>query len=87
MGTWDTKTFDNDDAMDWLAELRETSNLSLFERCLSPEEVQGYLEAPECVRILCTAEVLAASRGQSNLEIPKEASEWLKHIDSWIPLH
>jgi len=61
VGAWDTKTFDNDDAMDWLDELAQTSDLSLCEQCLNAEEIQAYyLEAPECVRILCSAEVLAA---------------------------
>ena len=78
MGTWDTKTFDNDDAMDWLSELTQTADLSLCEQCLEANDIQGdYIEAPECVRILCSAEVLAALSGRPGSEIPKEMSEWV----------
>ena len=85
MGTWDTKTFDNDDAMDWLSELAQTADLSLCEQCLEGDESQGdYLEAPECVRILCSAEVLAALSGRPAGEIPKNVFEWVaaqRHLD------
>jgi len=85
MGTWDTKIFSNDDAMDWLSELEQAGDLSLCEQCLEAVEIQGYyLEAPECVRILCSAEVLAALIGRPSREIPKELFEWVAahgHLD------
>jgi hypothetical protein len=78
VGTWDTKTFDNDDAMDWAAELGEADDLSVCERSLNPEELRGYyLQASDCVGILCAAEVLAALRGRPSPDLPEEVQQWV----------
>ena len=77
MGTWDTKTFDNDDAMDWAAELAEVDDLSGCARALDPEELRGYLQAPDGVGILCAAEVLAALRGRPSPDLPEEVQQWV----------
>lgn len=79
MDTWETGSFDNDDARDWLGELSDSSDLGLIAQALDPHEVQGYyLEAPDCVRILCAGEILAALRGQPASSLPDEAREWLE---------
>jgi Domain of unknown function (DUF4259) len=78
MGTWDTKTFDNDDAMDWVAELTGVDDLSICERSLNPEELRGYyLQAPDCVGVLCAGEVLAALRGRPSPDLPQEVQQWI----------
>src|SRR5262245_11665621 len=79
MGTWDTKTFDNDAAMDWAGELAVTNDLSICERSLDPEELRGYyLQAPDCVGILCAGEVLAALSGQASPDLPEEVQRWVE---------
>ena len=78
MGTWDTKTFDNDDAMDWPAELAEADDLSICERALNPEELRGYyLQVSDGVVILCAGEVLAALRGRPSPDLPEEVQQWV----------
>ena len=78
MGTWDTGTFDNDDAMDWAAELADGEDLGVCERSLNPQELQGYyLQAPDCVSILCAGEVLAALRGRPSPRLPEEVQQWV----------
>lgn len=92
MGTWDTGTFDNDDAMDWAADLADGDDLEVCERSLSPEEVQGYyLEAPDGVSILCAGEVLAALSGRPSPRLPEEVQQWVaahRQLDpaSLVPL-
>jgi Domain of unknown function (DUF4259) len=79
VGTWDTKTFDNDAAMDWAGELAISNDLSICERSLDPEELRGYyLQAPDCVGILCAAEVLAALSGQPSPDLPEEVQRWVE---------
>ena len=64
--------------MDWAAELAEVDDLSLCERSLNPEELRGYyLQAGDCVRILCAAEVLAALGGRPSPELPEEVQQWV----------
>ncbi len=77
MGTWGIGCFDNDDALDWLSELSESSDLELIATSLNPAKVNGYyLEAPECVRILCAGEVLAALRGKPAASLPDKLRTW-----------
>jgi len=41
-------------------------------------ELRGYyLQAPDCVAILCAAEVLAALRGRPCPDLPDEVREWV----------
>ena len=78
MGTWDTNTFDNDAAMDWAGELADSNDLSLLARSLDPGELRGYyLQAPDCVGILCAGEVLAALRGNPSPDLPNEIQDWV----------
>src|SRR5262245_36719927 len=76
MGAWETGSFDNDDALDWLVELSESSDLALIAQALHPEEFEGYLEAAECAKILCAGEVLAALHGKPAKDLPDELVEW-----------
>jgi uncharacterized protein DUF4259 len=78
MGTWDIGTFENDDACDWADELVDTSDLAMVEAALDPEEIDGYyLEAPDCVRILCAGEILAALEGRASATLPENVRNWV----------
>ena len=48
MGAWGSGNFENDDAMDWVADLEETRNLKLVKQTLREvlDAGDGYLEAP-----------------------------------------
>jgi len=83
MGTWDTGTFDNDDAADWASELANSSDLSVVVSALAPREVEGsYLEAPEGVHILCAAEVVAALKRSPAADLPDEVKRWVEEHGS-----
>lgn len=78
MGTWGIATFENDDAMDWLNELQEAEDVSLLASSLIAEEAEEYLEAPDGVRILCAAEVIAAAVSGASDGLPEEVLSWLE---------
>ena len=76
MGAWGIKTFENDDASDWIYDLEETSDLSLFEATFEAAR-EDYLEAPEGCTILAAAEVLLALQGRPRDGFPEEAANWV----------
>jgi len=75
MGAWGIKTFENDDALDWLYELEESSDLSVIEATLD-EASSDYLEAPEGCNILAAAEVILALCGKPNSGLPENVIDW-----------
>ena len=78
MGPWGMKTFESDDALDWAGDLEDTKDATLLESSLHPTEVKEYyLEAPDCVRILCAAEVIAGVVGQPRPSLPENVSTWI----------
>lgn len=80
MGAWGAGAFDNDDAMDWVAELEgaedEAVLVAAFEEI--PEEAGEYLEAPDCSMAIAAAEVVAALRGKPADDLPEEVSAWVE---------
>jgi hypothetical protein len=78
MGAWGHKTFENDDAGDWVFALEEVADLSLVRRTLdAAANPEGYLEAPTCSEALAAAEVVAALVGRAGPELPEEVLAWL----------
>jgi hypothetical protein len=71
MGAWGHKTFENDDASDWLYELEESSDLSVIESALTFE---GYIEAPDGCNALAAAEILLALAGKPHSKLPENAA-------------
>lgn len=79
MSAWNTGTFDNDDAADWLAELQATDDETVLQAALEAADAgEGYLEAPEGARILCACELVAALIGQAASDLPEMAREWVE---------
>jgi hypothetical protein len=71
MGIWGSGTLDNDDAVDWLAELASSDEPSLPSRCVTcllEDREQG------------AAEVIAASIGRQQLDLPEIVTEWLDRV-------
>ena len=78
-GAWDTGSFDNDDALDWVWELSESDDLSVVENTLEEAvDASGYLEAPTASMAIAAAEVVAALRGKPRSELPSEVDSWVK---------
>ena len=78
-GAWDTGSFDNDDALDWIWELSESNDLSVVESALeNAVGASGYLEAPVGSMAIAAAEVVAALRGGPSAQLPSEVADWVK---------
>jgi Domain of unknown function (DUF4259) len=78
MGTWDTGSFENDDAMDWVAEL-EIDGLGAVDAAFDAlfDALENYLDAGLCANALAAAEVVAALRGRPAADFPVEVEDWL----------
>ena len=78
-GAWDTGSFDNDDALDWIWELSDSDDLTLIKATLqTAAETPEYLEAPVASMAIAAAEVVAALRGNPRPKLPVEVSEWVQ---------
>jgi hypothetical protein len=79
MGAWGARSFDNDDAMDFVAELESDGSGALQDAInevadLAPED---YLEAPSASRAVAAAEVVAAMLGSAATDLPSAVVEWV----------
>jgi hypothetical protein len=78
MGAWGVGSFENDDALDWLAEL-EAEGLPAAGGALQSvlDLADDYLEAPECSAGLAASEIIAALRGNPAKNLPEKAAAWI----------
>jgi hypothetical protein len=80
-GAWDIGSFDNDDALDWIAELERADNPGVLTATFSGINAKSkYVEAPDCSIALAAAEVVAAARGRASKGLPAEAAAWVKRV-------
>ena len=78
MGAWGLGAFENDDALDWVAELEEDESGDAVRRALdAAADAGGYLEAPEGAEALAAAEVVAAAAGRPGEGLPEEVEAWV----------
>ncbi len=87
MGAWDATAFGNDDALDWVAELEQTSDSALIVSTLEYITRLGeddYLEAPEASRAVAAAETVAALLGNPSPNLSQETAEWVRVYNSSI---
>ncbi len=86
MGAWGVNSFDNDDAMDFLSEIQESSDVSVlmgaFERINSADD---YVEAPECSQALAAAELVAAINKRPASELPEAAMGFINRMRGELP--
>ena len=80
MGTWGYSSFENDDALEWVAELETNLDDAAIVAALNEvgEEVEDYIEASTCAIAVAAAEVVAALNGQPLDELPDEVDAWLQ---------
>ncbi|KAA3645052.1 MAG: DUF4259 domain-containing protein [Chloroflexi bacterium] len=81
MGAWGYKSFENDDALDWVFELGEAEDFSILSATfdeLFDEQEDDYLDAYYCARALAAGEVVAALKGKAAEELPDEVTAWLE---------
>jgi hypothetical protein len=81
MGAWGFGAFDNDDAMDWIAELEESEDGAVLEDALSaiPTDDSEYVEAPECSIAVAAAEVVAALAQHPSADLHEQVRDWVKN--------
>jgi Domain of unknown function (DUF4259) len=79
MGAWGHGSFDNDDAMDWVAELEGAESTQPISDALNAVRDVGddYLEVTEAAMGLAAAEVVAALFGKPTAKLPDEVTTWV----------
>lgn len=80
MGAWGPKTFEDDTAMDWIAELVDSDD----ERTFLLDSIQvgpGSLEADECSVVLAASETVVAILDEPRPGLPEELADWLADND------
>ena len=84
MGAWGSKTFENDDASDWLGAF-ESEGAPAIESALKAVlelDANDYIQATEAACALAACEVVAAAKDGEVARLPEEAhSALLEHKD------
>lgn len=78
MGAWGYGTFENDEALDWVYELQESSGTEILSATLEAVTDADFVEAPEASNALAAAEVVAALDGNPGENLPPEVDAWVK---------
>ena len=80
LGAWGTGSFENDDAVDWVAELDTISPEELTRILVRAADDPEYLEGPAASVAVAAAEVVAALGGSPAESAPAKIGEWVgKH--------
>ncbi|MFC5453025.1 DUF4259 domain-containing protein [Paenibacillus aestuarii] len=77
MGAWGTKSFDNDDALDWVGDLLDSEGHEFLKKTLELVGHEQYLDACEASQAIAAAEVVAALIGRPSEDLSEELIEWL----------
>jgi hypothetical protein len=77
-GAWGEGSFQNDDALDWVATCASTKSTAPVRDALERALRGKYLEAPEGSSAVAAAEVVAAAKGKPNPKLPAELAAWVK---------
>jgi hypothetical protein len=79
MGAWGAGNFENDAALDWVWDLRESTGLGMIENAIADVLNCGdYLDADVGCIGLAAAEVVAALRNKPVDGLPEEVSGWVQ---------
>lgn len=78
MAGWGTGSFENDDVMDWVAELKTLAPADLAKILAQAADDPAYLEAPAASVALGAAEVVATLNGSPAASAPQEIEQWVK---------
>jgi hypothetical protein len=82
-GAWGYKSFENDDALDWIANSLTPGGQSAVEKTItSVAKGRGYLEAPDGSSAIAACEVLAAAQGRPSPDLPKDVAALAKKLSS-----
>lgn len=79
VGAWGTGTFENDDALDFAAQIAGSEDgADLLRRQLELAGAPGTLDAPASEASLVAAEVVAAARGAPGPAVPPPLTRWVQ---------
>jgi hypothetical protein len=80
MGSWGTGSFENDDALDWVAELEESRGTKVVKKALREvmDAGDGYLEVDIASRGVAAAEVVAGLNDAPGDDLPEEVENWIE---------
>ena len=82
MSAWGVGSFENDDALDWIAILEECDDLSVIEDSLrSVIDAEDYIELPESAGAVAAAEVIASVIGKAIDGLPPEIETWITNVN------
>jgi len=77
MGAWGTKSFENDDALDWVYELEKCNDPKIFWDAVESVIHEEYVDSDIATEALAALEVTAAMKGKNTGELPEEVEKWL----------
>jgi len=80
MGTWDSGSFDNDEAMDWVYELEEADDFSILAESFETviEQRDDSPDETDCAIAICAAEVVAGLFNNPADDLPAEVVSWIE---------
>lgn len=76
-GAWGEGSFENDDALDWVAQCIAARDASAVKAALEAPLTSAYIEASDGAIAVAAAEVVAAARGKPAKSLPKDLRAWL----------
>lgn len=80
MGAWGVNSFENDSALDFIADIEEQGSALFLEQidfvAKYPEE--DFLEAPDAEQVLVALEIIAVVQGNPSKNIPEGLSTWIE---------
>lgn len=86
MGAWGTGVFENDDVLDWKADLLESEGIELIEGTIEEVLEEEYIESDLASNALGAIEILAALQGKPGEEITNNSS-YTEDLNDWISTH
>lgn len=83
MGAWGSGPFENDDALDFVAEVEEAGGKAVA-AAIKAVPAKGFVEAPAGTNALAAGEIIAAARGRLMADLPEEIAAWIED-SKWKP--
>lgn len=81
-GTWGVGHFDNDQSLDTASTWAESGTVDSVREALRLAISAGYLESSDAEDALVAAEVVAASLGKPNKDLPTDLAAWIQRQPS-----
>ncbi|QHW33231.1 DUF4259 domain-containing protein [Paenibacillus rhizovicinus] len=86
MGAWGTGIFENDDVLDWKADLLESEGIELIKETIESVIDEEYVEVDLASNALGAIELLAALQGKPG-EILVNDSNYVEGLHEWVEIH